>query len=126
MTWKHFTLDEFRCNCGCGRNEIDPRFVDLLDELRELCGFALVVTSGYRCQKHNMAESTTGVNGPHTTGRAVDLAVSRKDAYELIAHATRMGFTGIGIKQHGDKRYIHLDDLPAAEGQPRPTIWSYP
>jgi len=22
-------------------------------------------------------------------------------------------------------RFIHLDDLPDAEGQPRPTIWSY-
>jgi hypothetical protein len=36
-----------------------------------------------------------------------------------------MGFTGIGIAQKGEGRYVHLDDLPSVEGQPRPTLWSY-
>lgn len=126
MTWKHFTADEFKCRCGCGRNEIDSAFVDMLDELREVCGFPLRVTSGYRCAKHNAEVSSTGDDGPHTTGRAADLAVARKQAYEVLMWAARMGFTGIGVKQHGAVRYLHLDTLPAAEGQPRPTLWSYP
>lgn len=37
-----------------------------------------------------------------------------------------MGFTGIGIKQHGDNRFIHLDDLREPDHAPRPTIWTYP
>lgn len=36
-----------------------------------------------------------------------------------------MKFTGIGIQQKGGDRYIHLDNLPNAPGQPRPTVWSY-
>jgi hypothetical protein len=33
-------------------------------------------------------------------------------------------FTGIGLKQHGEGRFIHLDDLhlPA---HPRPIVWTY-
>lgn len=126
MTWKHFKVEEFRCKCGCGQNLISSKFVDMLDELREACGFPLPVTSGYRCPTYNAKVSSTGHNGPHTTGRAADLGVSRKQAYEVLSWAMRMGFTGIGIKQTGEGRFIHLDDLPAAEGQPRPTVWGYP
>lgn len=126
MTWRHFKVDEFKCRCGCGRNEMSSGFIDMLDDLREACGFAMPVNSGYRCPDHNAKVSSTGRTGPHTTGRAVDIRVSRKEAYELLMWASRMGFTGIGVKQHGEVRYIHLDNLPAAEGQPRPTIWSYP
>lgn len=125
MAWKHFKIDEFKCPCPCGRNEMDSKFVDLLDELREVCGFALPVTSGYRCPKHNAEVSSTGLTGPHTTGRAADFGVSGKQAYELLTWAVRMGFTGIGVNQKGASRFIHLDDLPAATGQPRSTVWSY-
>jgi zinc D-Ala-D-Ala carboxypeptidase len=44
---------------------------------------------------------------------------------EMIRMALSVGFTGIGVKQHGAGRFIHLDDLPNAEGQPRPHLWSY-
>lgn len=125
MAWRHFKVSEFACRCGCGRNEIDSKFVDRLDDLREACGFVLPVTSGYRCPKHNTQVSSTGLTGPHTTGHAVDFGVSRAQAYELMTIALRMGFTGIGIQQKGGSRFIHIDDLPNAEGQPRPTVWSY-
>jgi zinc D-Ala-D-Ala carboxypeptidase len=39
--------------------------------------------------------------------------------------ALEQGFTGIGVSQKGAIRFIHVDDLPDAPGQPRPTIWSY-
>lgn len=126
MTWRHFTIDEFTCKCGCGRNEMSPQFIDLLDDLREACGFPLPVTSGYRCPDHNEKVSSTGRTGPHTTGRAADLGVSHKQAFEALTWAARMEFTGIGLNQKGAARFVHLDDLPAAEGQPRPTVWSYP
>lgn len=123
--WRHFTLTEFACK-HCGLNGIDLEFVDRLDELRERVGFPLRVNSGFRCPDHNAAVSTTGHSGPHTTGKAVDLSIERGQAYQVLAEAMTMGFSGIGVKQHGMGRYLHLDDLPAAEGRPRPTIWSYP
>ncbi len=96
------------------------------DRLRHRYGKPLIVTSGYRCPVHNAAVSHTGRTGPHTTGQAADFRVDRGDAYRLLKVALEMGFTGIGIQQKGGGRFIHLDTLPNDDGQPRPTIWSYP
>lgn len=123
MTWKHFKLDEFACK-HCGENKIARDFVDKIDALREACGFALPVTSGYRCPEHNNKVSTTGLSGPHTTGRAVDFGVRGQQAFTLVQLALARGFTGIGVNQKGGARFIHIDDLPNAV-QPRPVFWSY-
>lgn len=125
MTWRHFRAEEFACK-HCGLNLIDHGFVTELDDLRHHLGFALPISSGYRCPDHNSKVSSTGRNGPHTTGRAADIAVSHGRAYDVLQAALMMKFTGIGIQQKGLSRYIHLDNLPNATGQPRPTIWSYP
>ena len=117
---KYFTLSEFKCKC-CGQAQMDQEFLDKLDELRERCGFPLVITSGYRCPDYNDAVSSTGRTGPHTSGRATDIKVDRERAYILLDNAFDMGFKGIGVKQHDTGRFIHLDMLDS----PRPTIWSY-
>jgi uncharacterized protein YcbK (DUF882 family) len=127
-TFRHFTREEFACHgtdCCGGDNKIEDSFVELLDELREQCGFKLPVTSGYRCPIHNQRVSSTGANGPHTTGRAADLGVSRQRAHRVLELALKMGFTGIGLNQKGEGRFVHLDDLPDAPRQPRPTTWTY-
>lgn len=125
MTWQHFTLREFSCP-HCGENKIARDFVDKIDALRAACGFALPVTSGYRCPEHNANVSSTGLMGPHTTGRAVDFGVRGHQALTLVQLAlARGGFTGIGLNQKGGGRFVHLDDLPNADGQPRPTCWTY-
>lgn len=124
MTWRHFVIDEFACR-HCGVNLIDHQFVTELDDLRQAVGFALPVSSGYRCPVYNAQVSKTGTTGPHTTGRAVDLVVSHAQALKVVRVASIMGFTGIGVQQKGTGRFIHLDNLPNAPGQPRPTIWSY-
>lgn len=124
MTWKYFQLENFACH-HCGANLIDPAFVDQLEALREAVGFPLIVSSGYRCPAYNVMVSTTGEAGPHTTGHAVDFKVDREKAYLVLKKALEMGFTGIGVSQKGLSRFLHLDNIPTAEGVPRPTIWSY-
>ena len=125
MSWKYFKVEEFACK-HCGENLMDHKFVDKLDVLRTLYGKSLIVNSGYRCPAHNSAVSSTGGSGPHTTGRAVDFKVDRGDAVRLLEEAMGLGtFTGFGIQQKGQNRFIHLDDLPNTTGQPRPTIWTY-
>jgi zinc D-Ala-D-Ala carboxypeptidase len=124
VSWRYFEIDEFACH-HCHQNLIDHVFVDELDELRHRLGFSLVVTSGYRCPEHNAQISKTGRTGPHTTGRAADLRVDRGRAYQLLKMALLLGFTGIGVHQKGAGRFIHLDNLPNGEGQPRPTVFSY-
>ena len=120
----HFTAKELACKCGCGMLPAQD-FMCKIEELRIRCGFPLPISSGARCPEHNARVSATGKTGPHTTGRAIDLAVDREKAYIVLCIALVMGFTGIGVQQKGTGRFIHLDDLPAKEGQPRPTVWGY-
>lgn len=125
-----FRWDEFDQHGapGTGEAHMDRDFVRWLDELRLRCGFPLTVSSGYRSPEYNSTVSTTGLDGPHTTGKAADLIVLGSQALILIGHATDMGVKGMGIKQKGEhaRRFIHLDMLGAAETKgPRPWIWSY-
>lgn len=125
---RYFQPSEFACkglNCCGGAVRMDHAFLLEIDELRHRCGFPFIITSGYRCPIHNAKVSSTGSTGPHTTGRAADIAVSHANALKLIREALAMGFTGIGVQQKGGGRFIHVDNLPNAPGQPRPTVWSY-
>lgn len=120
----HFSKAELFCGCGCGMLPAQD-FMDKVEILRVRCGFPLPVTSAARCPIHNARVSRTGATGPHTTGRAIDFAVIGNRALDVVRHALEEGFTGIGVQQKGGGRFIHVDDLKAAEGQPRPWIWSY-
>lgn len=126
--WKkrypNFTRAEAACRCGCGMYP-PAAIMDKAQTLRYMCGFPLYMTSGARCPDHNARESATNSRtGPHTIG-AFDLSVARKQAHIVIAHGLYLGATGIGVKQHGDTRFLHFDWLEDAPDQPRPTIWSY-
>jgi zinc D-Ala-D-Ala carboxypeptidase len=125
---KYFQYHEFdeHGNPGTGAKYMDSTFLQMLDQLREKCGFPLEISSGYRSPEYNAAVSKTGENGPHTTGKAADIKVSGTNAYILLKHAFAMGFTGIGISQKGahQSRFIHLDILGSDQG-PRPVVWSY-
>ena len=100
-------------------------FMDKVEILRVRCGFPMPVGSAARCPAWNAEVSATGRSGPHTSGRAVDIAVSGSRALELVRMALASGFTGLGVNQKGNARFIHLDDLPNKDGQPRPHCWSY-
>jgi uncharacterized protein YcbK (DUF882 family) len=129
--WTYFQIEELKCrgqDCCGGKADMDPDFMAKIVMLRRLLGFPFIVTSAYRCPEHNQRVSTTGPNGPHTTGRAIDLHVSHEQAFKLISMAPQYGITGIGVKQHGPikGRFIHLDDLLPPKHAPRPHCWSYP
>jgi len=123
MHSEHFSEQEVMCQCGCGRADMDPGFMDRLEELREHFGKPLTLTSAFRCPAHNSEVSTTGADGPHTTGRAVDILIQGLDAFRLVKVALALGFTGLGVKQKSTGRFLHLDDLQ--QPYPRPRIWSY-
>jgi len=118
----HFTDAELACH-HCGKEGIKPEFLAVLEAIRENCGFPMPITSGYRCDFHPV-EAKKGVehHGAHQQGRAVDVAVSREQAYLVIAAALKHGITGIGVEQKGDQRFLHLD---MALTLPRPMVWSY-
>lgn len=123
--YPNFSEKEMACkglNCCGGKADMSPDFMLTLQALRSAAAMPLRVTSGYRCHEHNTA---VGGGPAHVLGRAADIAVSRGDALRVVKLALLHGFSGLGIKQHGDNRFIHLDNLTDRECVPRPTIWSY-
>jgi uncharacterized protein YcbK (DUF882 family) len=123
--WPHFDETEMQCKCGCLQLP-DPLLMRMLEQLRVGLDFALPVSSGARCPRHNDAVSSSGLNGPHTTGLAVDISINRGQALKLVAYAlVDDRWTGYGINQKGGSRFIHLDLIPPGGHHPRPTIWSY-
>jgi uncharacterized protein YcbK (DUF882 family) len=132
MTWKFFKFTDFACK-HCNENRMSREFVDSLDELRNRSGFPFIVNSGYRCPIHNQNVSSTGPNGPHTTGMAVDIRCTGPQAFIILEHLFAMNreakakhrkppFTGVGVSQKGSSRFVHIDCINAP---PRPNIWSY-
>jgi uncharacterized protein YcbK (DUF882 family) len=121
--WPNFNPSEFMCH-GTQTYKIIPYSMDCLQALRSVCGFPFRINSGYRSPEYNAKVAETGLDGPHTTGQAFDIAVAGQHAFRLLTFAAQYGFTGIGVKQKGpmEGRYIHLDTL--AEGT-RPWVWSY-
>lgn len=126
---RYFAPREFACNCGCGGGfkDMHAPFMAKLDMLRHEFGAPIILTSAYRCRIHNDRVSSTGLTGPHTTGRAVDIRISGEPAYQLLRLAIQsFRFTGVGVKQTGrhSSRFIHLDHCTPSQAA-RPMIWSY-
>lgn len=127
MSWDNFTKEEFACKCGCGRNEIDPALITVVQQIRSLCGYPLRISSGYRCPDHP-AEARKSTPGTHTEGLAADIAVSHERAHSVLKYALRHStVTGVGVNQKGgvEQRFVHVDIAPRAPTRPRPHVWSY-
>lgn len=117
--YPNFSRIEFACS-HTGECDMDAEFMDALQELRNQFG-PMRITSGYRSPEHPF-EARKSKPGTHSSGKAADIAVSRGDAVKLLRLAIMDGrFTGFGIQQKGEKRFIHLDSTTTN----RPTIWSY-
>lgn len=120
---RHFPREEFLCPC-CGQEDMDPHFVRRMDAGREATGFPWVVTSGWRCERHN-AEVGGHPNSYHVLGLAADVALSHFRASQFLNYVFRPDpgfekrrFPGIGINQKGKGRFVHIDDGPER-------VWTY-
>lgn len=119
--WKgypNFAESEFRCKCGCGRADMDPYFMAILQAIRTELGFPMPINSGYRCPEHNAQESESGTTGPHTTGKAADISANSERAFLIIAAALRQGIKRFGV---GDG-FVHID---ISDTHPSPRAWNY-
>jgi len=127
MVWdelENIEPEEFQCSC-CGADGMDEGFMWLLQALRTDFGKGMTITSGYRCENHPVEAAKSGNNtSPHRTGKAADILCRGTDAYEILNLALAYGFTGIGVSQKGEGRFLHLDTLDG-EDRLRPWIWSY-
>ncbi len=117
--WKEinfFEEHEFECSC-CGIVIISKKLVLMLDLARELSETAFVITSGYRCKKHN--KEVGGVrSSSHLKGFAVDIAVPDNiTRLKILRGLIIAGFRRIGI----GKDFIHVDIDPTKPNN----IWLY-
>lgn len=98
----NFTKDEFMCRC-CGENEIKQEFVEKLQQLRDLYGKRIRVTSGYRCVKNNQKVGGKP-NSTHLQGIAAD--ISGDDLNTLYKCAESI-FLAVGDGRA--RGFIHVD-----------------
>ena len=115
MTWRFFPEVDGR---------MDDNFMQRLIAIRAELDRPMVISSSYRSHADEISKGRSG-RSAHVSGRAVDVAISGADALNLIGIALKHGIRGVGVQQVGEDRFIHLDDLPGKDGQPRPWIWSY-
>ncbi len=98
---------------SCELSDMQDYFLQQLDNLREKCGFPLVVNCFYRSVDWDKKHGRDGTSY-HCKGRAADIRCldSRKRA-EIVFNARLCGLNGIGIY----KRFVHVDNRPVA------TMW---
>jgi uncharacterized protein YcbK (DUF882 family) len=77
----------------------------MLEELRGVWGRPLVITSGYRCERHNIAVGGA-LRSLHRLGRAADISATPLEQEQLKEVAFGIGFYEIILGF--SKNYIHL------------------
>jgi len=130
---EHLSEEEYRCggvhgNC-CGNLPPDydpdnmPEIYDYLfgcfEDIREAWGKPLIVSSGYRCFKHNQAVGGEPLSA-HLFGVALDLACKDKAEVKVLRDVVRKTcpYIRIGWKMYSDN-LVHIDN--AFSIMPRPT-----
>ena len=113
---KNLSLKEWSCRCGCGLDNLHPTVVQRLQDIRTATGKRLTITSGCRCQDHNLAEggAPASYHLPKHNGytwaadftlEGVYLAGMLKAAWDV----PEFGNGGVGIYlDYGGPR-IHID-----------------
>ncbi len=108
---EHFLYSDFICPC-CDRIKIVPglyQHIALMEQMAELSGREILVTSGYRCKRHN--REIGGAPGSWHLLFATDITVDGGDETalsELYNMAVDIGFGGIGLYE----THLHLDLRP--------------
>ena len=112
--FKYFKLTDFDCQ-ETGENAMDINFIHALDNLREICGFPFIVTSGFRSESHSV-EKRKSKGGTHTMGIAADIRVSGgAQRMAVVKHASALGMS-VGVA----KTFVHVDTRTTEQ-----MCWSY-
>jgi|TARA_Y100001937_G_scaffold2379_1_gene2983 uncharacterized protein YcbK (DUF882 family) len=124
MTLKYFKRDEFDSPDKPGSGEMmDDNFLERLDIARDIYGYPMIVTSGFRSIEYQRELIERGLkaakNSSHLLGLAADIYCddSRK-RYLMVEAFLDAGFRRIGI----GSTFIHVD---LDEAKPQDVIWTY-
>lgn len=114
-----FKLSEFQCQCkekcpGKVPNlRLNDQLLETLNKVREEFGQSIIVTSGFRCKRHNSLIGGA-VASQHLLGTAADIrpaSDSKEDLEELYRICKKeAGVVGLGDGRR--KGFIHVDVRP--------------
>lgn len=107
---QNFRSNEFACkgNGCCSSLKVDERLVEFLQKIRDHFSEPVIITSAYRCAKHN--KTVGGASGSyHTRGMAADISVKGVSPAEVAEYAESIGVLGIGLYENGDGNFVHID-----------------
>ena len=110
MNLAHFSQNEFLCRCGCGEGpeKMDLGLLVMLEAAREAAGIPFVLSSAYRCAKHNRAVGGVAQSA-HCRGYAVDIrCTDSASRFRLLAALIAAGFRRIELAP----TWIHVDTDP--------------
>ncbi len=117
---RNFTDDEFKCPCCGGYTDSLPfrAFLAKLQDARSVAGIPFIITSGYRCPKHNK-EVGGKSDSSHLKGIAADILVHTASERFIVTNGLiKAGFVRIGVGQN----FIHVDmDV----SKPQRLMWIY-
>ena len=109
---KNFSRSEFACKCGCGRDTMDAKTLEIAEFVREMVGVPVTVLSGHRCAVHNKKVGGAKTS-QHLYGRAIDLAVTDP---MVVAVAVRKRFSMASTGVYPTKGFLHVD---TRSGEPK-------
>jgi uncharacterized protein YcbK (DUF882 family) len=113
----YFKEEEFKCPC-CGELSLSPNLIPTLTDIRLIYKQPMVITSGYRCWKHNQAIGGVPTS-EHLTGEGADVeCTTSHDRYKLIDACLSVGIKRIGIGTN----FIHIG---ISKTLPQEMIWLY-
>jgi len=123
---KYFNHSEFDSPDVQGSGQMmDKAFLSMLDDIREIVGEPLIITSGYRTPQHNeavggkMPDENGNGGSSHLKGLAVDIAIrNSRMRFKLINAIQEVGINRIGIADN----FIHID---IDKDKSPNVIWTY-
>jgi len=103
---QHFDRVNFECHCGCGYDDVDPRVVRIVEDVRMHFNSPTVINSGCRCLAWNRKQGSKDTS-QHVMGKAADIAVkgvAPKDVADYLE--SKEGFIG-GLGRYNN--FTHVD-----------------
>ena len=112
----HFSTKEMNCQCkyeSCKEQRISKDLIQRIENIRIEADQPLIVTSAFRCQKHQQDIRNSGVStvvakklSQHELGNAVDiLPKDKKDIRGAFLFICEKHFSAIGLSN----KFLHVD-----------------
>ena len=104
----YFGPDEFKCECGCG-GDVCQEIKDLANRAREMYGYPLVISSGFRCDYQNQKDGGI-VGSNHTIGQAADMYSPGRMSYDEVDRLAEciVACSG-GVIRYHENLFCHME-----------------